>query len=203
MDDLIIHKRKLPHFYQPGRTYFITFIQKDSHPHTQIKVTDNRDEFQLKYDKDISTHQKKNTFVEYDEYIDLQISGNSKLIRKDLAAVVANTIHYLDNKDYELICYCIMPNHVHLVFSLIEKSRGISKIMQSIKRYSASEINKILKQKGSFWQDESYDRIVRNEVELFNIVQYVINNPVKALLVDNWEKWEYTYIDKSLQNIII
>ena len=46
---------------------------------------------------------------------------------------------------------------------------------------------------GSFWQAESYDHVVRNG-ELERIISYVLENPVKAGLVEDWEQWPYTYL---------
>ena len=66
--------------------------------------------------------------------------------------------------------------------------------MKNIKSYSAREANKILGRRGSFWQAESYDHIVRDEDELERIIKYVIYNPVKAGLVDRWEDWKHTYL---------
>lgn len=70
--------------------------------------------------------------------------------------------------------------------------------MQSVKRYSASEINKLKSQSGNVWQPESYDHIIRNELELFNTLSYVVNNPVKAGLTDNWEKWRATFLAEDI-----
>lgn len=66
--------------------------------------------------------------------------------------------------------------------------------MKSIKGISAREANKILDRKGSFWQSESYDHIVRDEDELERIIKYIIYYPVKAGLVEKWEDWEHTYL---------
>ncbi|MCP5063767.1 MAG: hypothetical protein GY936_15070 [Ignavibacteriae bacterium] len=62
---------------------------------------------------------------------------NEYLSNNKIAVIVKTELHKCDKKDYKLICYCIMPNHVHLIFHLLEKSRSVSKIMQSIKRGSA------------------------------------------------------------------
>ena len=86
-----------------------------------------------------------------------------------------------------------MPNHIHLVFKLLKSNRGISKIMQGIKGVSAIKCNELLKRKGKFWQDESYDRLIRDEVELYFIIRYVLLNPVKAGLIDDWNEWKYTF----------
>ena len=86
-----------------------------------------------------------------------------------------------------------MPNHIHLVFELIEGNKGMSKIMQSLKRTSARKCNLVLNRNGKFWQDESYDRLVRDDKELYFIIQYVLMNPVSAGLVQNWNDWKFTY----------
>jgi REP element-mobilizing transposase RayT len=90
-----------------------------------------------------------------------------------------------------------MPNHVHLVFRLLPGNSGISKIMKGIKGTSARKSNLFLNKTGKFWQDESYDRLVRNEKELFFIIRYILMNPVKADLVNKWTDWENTFCDKD------
>lgn len=71
-----------------------------------------------------------------------------------------------------------MPNHVHILITpLVE----VSKLMQSLKRLTAREGNRIPGLTGQpFWQDESYDRLVRNQTELARITHYIEMNPVKA-----------------------
>lgn len=81
-----------------------------------------------------------------------------------------------------------MPNHFHLVFELLKNNKGISKIMQSIKRISARECNKYLIRSSVFWHDESFDRWVRDEKELYFVIRYVLLNPVNAGLIKNWDE---------------
>jgi len=125
--------------------------------------------------------------------LDSGLYSSKHLIDHQVAEICKYTLHFPDGKDYKLICYCIMPNHIHLVFELIEGNKGISKIMQSIKRTSARKSNQVLNRSGKFWQDESYDRLVRDEKELFFIIRYVLMNPESAGLVENWSDWNYTY----------
>jgi len=83
-----------------------------------------------------------------------------------------------------------MPNHVHLVIipiveriadSLNSGSKEnlyiVTKVLQDLKKYTARECNKLLNRKGSFWQHESYDHVVRDMKALRRIVDYVLNNP--------------------------
>ncbi len=46
----------------------------------------------------------------------------------------------------------------------------------------------------AFWQHESYDHVVRNEREYERILAYIVNNPVKAGLVSDWQEWPYTFV---------
>ncbi|MEX0717309.1 MAG: transposase [Planctomycetaceae bacterium] len=66
------------------------------------------------------------------------------------------------------------------------------RIMQSIKGYTARECNKLLGLSGTFWQDESYDHVVRDHEELLRIIEYIEHNPVKAGLVLRREDWKYS-----------
>ncbi|OGU55715.1 MAG: hypothetical protein A2V66_13840 [Ignavibacteria bacterium RBG_13_36_8] len=153
----------------------------------------------------------------------LSKSKSGKLWLRDerIASIVKDSIHYRDGKEYLLIAYCIMPNHVHLVFTLIverfaESLKGtehnkmqqvgrnsvspyiVTKILQDLKKYTARESNKILNRKGQFWQHESYDHVVRDEDDLRRIVEYVLNNPVKAGLINRSEDWKWSYVNTKL-----
>ncbi len=110
-----------------------------------------------------------------------------------------------------------MANHVHMVFRIgkvnvsriadstarnsVSSYRG-TKILQDLKKYTASESNKILKRSGQFWCNESYDHIIRNSVEYRNVINYVINNPVKAGLVDDASNWKWTYVAESVKEVL-
>ena len=91
-----------------------------------------------------------------------------------------------------------MPNHVHALFRPLEKSDGhyhaLQTILHSLKRHTARQANKVLGREGAFWQHESYDHVVRDQKEWERIVAYVINNPVKAGLVENWQDWPWTWL---------
>jgi putative transposase len=93
-----------------------------------------------------------------------------------------------DEKYYYLYAVIIMPDHVHLILTPKE-DYSLSRIMKGIKGKSARRINENRNEKGSVWQDESFDRILRNEEELFEKLHYMLNNPFKAGLTD--DPWNY------------
>jgi REP element-mobilizing transposase RayT len=104
---------------------------------------------------------------------------------------------FRDGKAIQLWAYCIMPNHVHIVFTILEQADGLcvplSKILHSFKRYTARECNKFLNRSGIFWQHESYDRVVRDNQEFMRMMDYVMNNPVKAGIAVKPEDWKWAY----------
>ena len=111
--------------------------------------------------------------------------------------MVADSLHFRDDKIYTLDAFSIMSNHAHIVITPLAKSEGIfhalPAIMHSLKRYTAYQANLLLGREGEFWQGESYDHVVRDEAEYRRIVTYVLNNPVKAGLVETWEQWRWNF----------
>ena len=84
-----------------------------------------------------------------------------------------------------------MPNHVHLL-ARFEEGQLISKAMHSLKSYTAHEIKKLHPDMGSIWQEESFDRYIRNEDHYWQTIRYIRENPVKARLSDRAENYEWS-----------
>ena len=115
-----------------------------------------------------------------DRILDNARTGPLYLRQPEIAGMVVEAIHYRAQflGHYDLHCYAVMGNHVHL---LITPRVQVPKLMQSLKRFTAREGNRILGLTGRpFWQDESYDRLVRNETEYRRIARYIEMNPVNA-----------------------
>ena len=145
------HRRNLPHLYFTDGLYFITYRLANSMPYEKLaEVNSNSSDWDF--------NKYKRVFIKYDNLLDSGNYGINYLKQKELADVCRETLHYPDGNDYKPICYCIMPNHIHLVFKLLPQNKGIDKIMQSIKRISSRKCNLLLGKEGKFWQDESYDR---------------------------------------------
>jgi len=94
----------------------------------------------------------------------------------------------------------VMPDHVHMVFTPLWDTRGCSytlaEITNGIKGASAHSINRMLGRKGSVWQDESFDRVLRCGEAVRAKVEYVCANPVRKGLCRNadeypwlWREW--------------
>ena len=99
-----------------------------------------------------------------DRVLDNARSGPLHLKRAEVAEVVREAILFRDKTlgDYRLHAYLIMANHVHF---LATPNIEVTKLLHSLKRFSARAANRVLGRTGApFWQDESYDRLVRNQV---------------------------------------
>lgn len=215
------YRRNLPHYCPPGATFFVTFRLAGSLPlHVIKQLQQERDDEVKRIQKDarknIPRHMQntyaneeqkasiyraqKRYFGKFDDLLDSKTHGPTWLERPDIAKIVKEAIHHRDGKEYGLVCYTIMPNHVHLVIEAVNASDqdakfDLSKTLQNVKRYTGTRANRVLDRVGHpFWQDESYDHVVRDDHEFANILRYVVNNPVKAGLTDDWEHWAWTYI---------
>jgi putative DNA methylase len=109
-----------------------------------------------------------------------------------IATLMVEAIHYRANalRHYELHSFVVMPNHVHL---LVTPCVPVSRLTHSLKRFTAREANRILHLTGNaFWQDESYDHLVRDNTELQRIARYIEWNPVRAGLVTAPEEFPWS-----------
>ncbi len=83
----------------------------------------------------------------------------------------------------------MMPNHVHVIAKPLGQWR-LEQILDSWKGFVGHSVNKAMNRSGALWQEESYDRIIRDEEHLFRVVQYIGNNPSKAGLPESaWVRW--------------
>lgn len=200
------YRRNLPHFQPRGATFLVNFRLAGSLPTEVIeRLSPESDEVEQRISKladpgerfKIRDIEQRKLFGKWDEALHSAGYGPIFLREDRVAEIVANSIEYHDGTWFDVIAFCIMPNHVHLVIAPYgeseEKDYSLSKIMHNIKRNSAKQANQILGRTGAFWQHESYDHYVRDQAELERIIKYVLNNPVKAGLVDDWTKWKWSY----------
>jgi REP element-mobilizing transposase RayT len=107
-----------------------------------------------------------------------------------IARITAKEIARGHPSDYGLHAWVIMPNHVHL---LITPSADPSEIMRNLKGRTARQANLLLNRAGQrFWQEESYDHLIRNEREFQRIERYIVENPVTAGLAHTPEEYPWS-----------
>jgi putative transposase len=168
------HTRRLPHYHAIGHPIFLTWRLHGSLPVGRS------------FPAGTTSGQ---AFLAMDRLLDNARSGPLYLRQPEIAAMVVESIQFQERslRHYELHTYVVMANHVHL---LVTPHVEVSKLMQSLKLFTAREGNLILNRTGQpFWQAESYDRLVRDETEFKRIARYIEMNPVKAGLVATPEEF--------------
>lgn len=105
-----------------------------------------------------------------------------------------------DARYYELIAVQIMPDHFHI---LLRPRAGFSlhRVMKGIKGVTARRLNQLRRSKGRLWQDEYYDRIVRDQQELEEKIKYMFLNPVRAGLTAEPESFTGWYRKKEQRRL--
>jgi REP element-mobilizing transposase RayT len=99
---------------------------------------------------------------------------------------------------YELYVTVVMPDHVHLILTpRIDESAkeivSLVEIMRAIKGASAHMINRRLGRIGPVWQEESFDHVLRTSENLDAKIDYVLQNPVRKGLVDDWRCYRWVW----------
>jgi REP element-mobilizing transposase RayT len=159
----------LPHFDAQGMQQHIVFGLADSLPCDH--AMDQRD-----------------ALTAYDAMLDRNI-GRCALRDPVCASSVQQALLHGDGRDYRLLAWCVMPNHVHVV---IEQDGELAGTVRRWKTWSARRINARLNTSGRVWRREYFDRFARNEKQLGVMIEYVENNPVAAGLISTPEAWTWS-----------
>lgn len=196
-------RRNLPHWETASATYFVTFRLDGSLP-AQVAALWRSDYRNLRQQEQrgelkgsSSLQERRLLHKKFDDQLDRAQFGPQYLAQASIAQIVVGSLMHFAGSRYELPAFVIMPNHVHLLIRPLTKAEdrqpwGLDEIMHSIKGFSASGANRVLRRSGAFWQREYYDHLVRDERELAFYRDYVVNNPVAAGLVQEPSEWSWS-----------
>ena len=109
------------------------------------------------------------------------------ILDEQLGSQVVATLVHDDGSKYDLLAYCLMPDHVHVV---LRPRMSLAAIVQTWKSVSARHINATLKRTGRVWQGDYFDRLLRDEREFQETIDYVLTNPEKRGLI----KWPHARV---------
>lgn len=170
----------LPHFDSENVIQFITYRLADSVPVALLQT--------LKYELSADTITDIELRRKIESHLD---AGYGSCLQKQpqIANIVYETWMHNNDKSYRIHEWVVMPNHVHILVEF--HSRSMSETIREWKTVSAFKINKLLGQKGKVWQEDYWDRFIRNIEHYEHSAAYIKNNPVKAGLVKHWEDWPW------------
>ncbi|MFY0673574.1 MAG: transposase [Bacteroidia bacterium] len=137
-------------------------------------------------------------------------------VRQLYFEIVADSLnHSIKEKTMTLFAYCIMPSHVHLVFS--DRANEPGKLLKEMKMFTSKKLRKcisentqesrkewvlwMMKRAGlktsnvkeyQFWQQHNKPIELRSNEVIDQKISYVHNNPVEAGFVCKPEYWQYS-----------
>jgi carbamoylphosphate synthase large subunit/REP element-mobilizing transposase RayT len=179
-------RRNLPHWEQAATTYFATFRLADAVP-ASLRAQWKEDlanwlRHNPKPWNAETAYEYQQRFIESRETWLDQGHGACILRKRKAGEIVAAALRHFDGERYFLDGFVVMPNHVHVLFQPLS-GFDLSKILHSWKSFTAHQIRReVSGDTGAVWQDESFDRIVRNWEELQEYRSYIARNPEKARL---------------------
>ena len=180
---MTFYARNLPHWQPEGADIFITWRLYGSLPST------------MKIPKQSESAGER--FRRFDLELDRAGSGPVWLKHPRIAKCVIEALAKGQSREmFRLHSYVVMANHVHV---LIEPHAPISRITQWIKGATARNANMILGRSGNhFWQDESFDRWIRNTQQWSLVKTYIEKNPVTAGLVEAAKDWPWSSASRPI-----
>ncbi len=182
------YKRRLPHWELEGSTYFITFHVLPDIAKLYPLINPERLRYPTQNDPVGHAFQPASFQPAFTNLGDV---GHAFQPASPPASIVEESIWFGYGERYFLDAYVVMPDHVHLLLTPLPEWR-LGKILMGMKGYTAWEINKIIKRKGSYWQDENFDHLIRNEADWLDKFHYIHENPVRAGLVEKAEDYPFS-----------
>jgi putative transposase len=115
--------------------------------------------------------------------------------------IVLDNWRYWSRSKYLLHTVVIMPNHVHALITPRRREPvswySLEEILHTNKGFTAHQVNKAMGRAGTLWQDERFDRIVRDDAEFWQKWQYIAENPQRARLVKDPMTYPWLYQDSD------
>ena len=198
--DISIQKNRLPHWEQNACSYFITFRLADSLPMHLLQAWKAEravwlnqhpkpwaPECEQAYHERFSGAQERWLDAMHGACLPRRAEAREPLVVK------------LATAESQLWSLVVMPNHVHVLVSLVERQK-LGDWIQKIKGSSAREINQRISRSGALWARDYYDRLIRDERHFYKCARYIRNNPVKAKLRgDEFYLFESDYVRELLK----
>jgi REP element-mobilizing transposase RayT len=209
----LFRRRHLPHVDVEDKPYFITACLHGSLPAAGLEnlrryrnELDHRPKPHNMSVADWELTKHKLVFKFFDDLLDGK-SPVTHLSNDRCAKIVEDAFLHFSDSRYKLIAYVVMPSHHHWLFlpnatwceelfksqiSKLKKQTPRESISHSIQSYTATQCNRVLHRSGPFWQQETFDHYIRDDEELYRVIAYIENNPVKAGLVSRPEDWSWS-----------
>lgn len=107
--------------------------------------------------------------------------------------VCENVEFYTCKLNYRLYGYTLMPDHLHVLLSPADSAVKLSKWLQDFKSYTTNQYRR-LTGATRLWQESGHDHVCRATETAEAVLAYIVENPVRAGLVERWQEWPWTKV---------
>jgi len=122
-------------------------------------------------------------------FVTWRLAASQTKLNDEERRVIMSALRHFDGSRYELYACVVMDDHVHVLIKPLESYR-LQQLIHSWKSFTAHKFRQDYGRKAPIWQEEYFDRIVRDEKEFLDKTQYILNNPLKR-----WpEMEEYSWV---------
>ncbi len=198
-------RRNLPHWLVADRSYFVTLRLHGTLPREVVRSLQEEREALLASHPDPQAvlELQRHQFVAVEKILDAAGANNNWLALPELAFLVMENFNWFREKGWRVYVAVVMSTHVHMLMrSESGRSKELLEDLAHFKRFTAKKANQRLGRTGAFWAREDFDHWIRDRGKFEGTVRYILNNPVKAGLVESWEDWEWYYMDESIRELI-
>lgn len=190
--DVDVTQNQLPHWQQGEAWIFATWRLADSLPAEKLREwRQEKDAWLIRHPEPRDEATTRDYHARFTQRIEdwLDAGHGTCLLRQpELRQIVTGALAFFDGQRYELGDWVVMPNHVHVLFRPLH-NHHLPDIIHSWKSFTAKAINKRTGKTGILWQEDYWDRLVRNERHLEACRRYIAENPAKAGLSENeWSR---------------
>ena len=109
----------------------------------------------------------------------------------DIKYYIKNMYELQNKYNIKIIAYCIMNNHAHILLKT-KIIKSMSEFMHSLNTSYACYYNKKYKKIGYVFRDRYKAEGIYSESHIYNCINYIYNNPVKAGICDKPKNYPYS-----------
>jgi len=125
------------------------------------------------------------------KYLLTVTTQDREILSLEARQITLDAIQHFHGTRYILFAAVVMPDHFHLLIEPQPKAWdaegnpvfwSLADLMHSIKSFTAKQINKLTAAKGTVWQRDYHDRLIRSDADLWEKFEYITTNPQRAEL---------------------
>lgn len=190
----------LPHRDAAHLIQFVTYRLADSLPQEKLKLLNDELAHLAENQRDVEQRKR------IEAWLDAGM-GCCALRHPEVARYIQDSFLSFHGDRYFLHAWCIMPNHVHILF---EPRADLATIVQGWKSFTSrwvlrqnQRLGLAIPESDQLWMREYWDRYIRDAEHYRKAVDYIHQNPVKAGLCREPKDWSWSSASPGNADVLV